>query len=128
MAKIISLQKVRQAIQKRRETEEQLRDTEDVITAIMNDHSLAHNVKRFRLENMLMNVDEQLEQYKKEMETAERTLNAMVAVAERDIARAYGEFEAQMRGMTLAIRKLTGTGPRASAADQSDACPGPAEG
>lgn len=127
MAKVISLQKVRQAIQKRRETEEQLRDTEDVITAIMNDHSLAHSVKRFRLENMLMNVDEQLELYRKEMESAERTLNAMVAAAERDISRAYGEFEAQMRGMTLAVRKLTGAGQRDSGSEGSETC-GPAEG
>lgn len=108
MAKIISFEKMQQAIKKRRETEAELRNTEDDITAILNDYSLTPANRRWKLENMLMNVDEQLEYYKKELEGAERKLNALVTSAENDIARAYGEFEAKVRGMTLAVRKLTG--------------------
>lgn len=116
MGKIISFEKMRQAIRKRREAEAHLQNTEDDITAILNDYSLSPANRRWKLENMLMDVDEQLEQYRKELETAERKLNALVASAEGEIARAYGEFEAKVRGMTVAVRKLTGNG-MASAED-----------
>jgi len=109
MAKIISFEKMQQAIKKRRETEALLQSTEDDITAILNDYSLTPANRRWKLENMLMNVDEQLDQYRKELEAAERKLNALVAGAEGEIARAYGEFEAKVRGMTIAVKKLTGS-------------------
>ncbi|WP_224983914.1 hypothetical protein [Geomonas agri] len=109
MAKIISLEKTRQAIKKRREAEALLRGTEDDITAILNDYSLTPANRRWKLENMLMDVDEQLEQYRKDLEAAERKLNALVARAEGEIARAYGEFESKVSGMTMAVRKLTGS-------------------
>ncbi len=110
MAKIISFEKMQQAIRKRREAEAHLQNTEDDITAILNDYSLTPANRRWKLENMLMDVDEQLEQYRRELEAAERKLNALVASAEGEIARAYGEFEAKVRGMTVAVRKLTGDG------------------
>lgn len=109
MAKIISFEKMKQAIKKRRETEALLQSTEDDITAILNDYSLTPANRRWKLENMLMDVDEQLDQYRKELEAAERKLNALVAGAEGEIARAYGEFEVKVRGMTIAIKKLTGS-------------------
>ena len=110
MGKIISLEKMRLAIRKRREAEAELRSTEDDITAILNDYSLSPANRRWKLENMLMDVDEQLELYRKELEAAERKLNALVAGAEAEIARAYGEFETKVRSMTVAVRKLTGAG------------------
>lgn len=109
MAKILSMQKMRQTIQKRRDAEEQLRSTEDDITAILNDHSLTPAHRRWKLENMLMNIDEQLEEFKKELEEAEGKLNELVVSAEADITEAYAQFEAKVRGMTRAVRKLTGT-------------------
>ena len=112
MAKIISFQKVKQAIQIRKDTERRLQDTEDDISSVLNDYSLTPAHRRWKLENMLMNVDEQLEQYKKELEAAERRLNAVVAAAENDIARTYGEFGARVRGMTRAVQKLTGAPAR----------------
>lgn len=107
MAKIICLQKMRLALKKRREAELHIRDTEDRVSAILNDHSLTPAHRRWQLENMLMNVDEQLEQYRKELETAERRLNALVAAAEKEIAKAYDEFEDKVRGMTRAVERLT---------------------
>jgi len=112
MAKIISFQKMKQAIQIRKDTEQLTRDAEDDISSILNDYSLTPAHRRWKLENMLMNVDEQLEQYRKELEAAERRLNAVVASAENDIARAYGEFGARVRGMTRAVQKLTGASAR----------------
>ncbi|MBU5638400.1 hypothetical protein KOM00_16870 [Geomonas sp. Red69] len=109
MGKIISLEQTRQAIKKRREAEALLRSTEDDITVILNDYSLTPANRRWKLENMLMDVDEQLDQYRRELEAAERKLNALVASAEGEIARAYGEFESKVRGMTIMVRKLTGS-------------------
>lgn len=114
MGKIISLEQMRQAIKKRREAEALLQGTEDDITAILNDYSLTPANRRWKLENMLMDADEQLEQYRKELETAERKLNALVASAENEITRAYGEFESKVRGMTIAVRKLTGAAQQTS--------------
>jgi len=116
MGKVISFKKAQQAIKKRRDAEAHLRGTEDDISAILNDYSLSPANRRWKLENMLMNVDEQLEQYRKDLEKAERKLDALVASAEKEITRAYGEFEVQVRGMTRAIRKLTcsSAGPETS--------------
>lgn len=108
MAKVISFQKMKQAFQQRKDAKRIIRDTEDDISAVLNDYSLTPAHRRWKLENMLMNIDEQLDQYKKELEAAERRLNAVVTAAEDDIARAYGEFEAKVRGMTRSVKKLTG--------------------
>ena len=82
---------------------------EDEISAVLNDYSLSPSNRRWILENMLMNIDDQLEAYKKELEKAESKLDALVQTAEQEIALAYREFETQVRGMTYAVRKLTGT-------------------
>jgi len=112
MAKIIPFQKMQQAIKKRREAEAHLQVIEDDISAILNDYSLTPANRRWKLENMLMNVDEQLEQYRKDLEQAERKLDAMVTSAEKEISKAYAEFETQVRGMTRAVKKLTGASSR----------------
>jgi len=107
MAKIIQFKKMQQAIKKRRDTEAHLQGIEDDISAILNDYSLTPSNRRWKLENMLMNVDEQLEQYRKELEQAELKLGTLVTSAEMEISRAYAEFESQVRGMTRAVKKLT---------------------
>jgi rubrerythrin len=80
---------------------------DDDISAIINDYSLTPSNRHWILENMLMNIDEQLEEYKKELERAERKLEALVKSAETEIATAYNEFETHVQGMTKAVRKLT---------------------
>jgi hypothetical protein len=87
---------------------------DDDISAIINDYSLTPSNRHWILENMLMNIDEQLEEYKKELERAEKKLEALVKSAETDIATAYNEFESHVLGMTKAVRKLT----RASAREK----------
>ena len=119
MAKILSFSKMQQAIKKRRDTEAHLQGIEDDISSILNDYSLSPANRRWKLENMLMNVDEQLELYKKELEKAERKLDAVVTSAEKEIAKAYGEFEIQVRGMTRAVKKLTSASPNRSASQPS---------
>ena len=59
-----------------------------------------------------MNIDEQLETYRKELELAENKLDALVKSAEQEIATAYHEFNAHLGAMTSAVRKLTAAAPR----------------
>lgn len=108
MVNLIHFKEMKQVIQRRKETAAELQGTEDVISEIINDYSLTPAHRRWKLENMLMNVDDQLEQYRKELEVAELTLNALVSAAENEMVRAYGEFEAKARVMTRAVEKLTG--------------------
>lgn len=112
MAKVISLQKMKQAMAKRKESEAEVQGTEDEITRIINDCSLTPAHRHWKLENLLMNMDDQLEQYKKDLEIAERTLDTLVAAAENDILQAYDEFETRVRVLTRAVQKLTGTPAR----------------
>lgn len=112
MAKVISLQKMKHAIAKRKESEAEIRGTEDEIARIINDCSLTPAHRHWKLENLLMNMDDQLEQYKRELQIAERALNTVVAAAENDILQAYDEFESRVRVLTRAVEKLTGTPAR----------------
>ena len=112
MAKVISLQKMKQAIAKRKESEAKIRGTEDEIARIVNDYSLTSAHRHWKLENLLMNMDDQLEQYKRELESAERTLNKMVAAAENDILKAHDEYESRVRVLTRAVEKLAVLPPR----------------
>ncbi|HBG05938.1 MAG: hypothetical protein A2075_03980 [Geobacteraceae bacterium GWC2_58_44] len=114
MAKILLFRRVKQAVAKRNNTEVQIPDIEDDISAIINDYSLTPARKHWILENMLMNMDDQLEEYKKELEKAERKLEALVKSAKKDIATAYSEFEADVRGMTHAVKNLTRSSSRQS--------------
>ena len=84
-------------------------DLEDEVTAILNDFSLTPANRRWILENMLMNIDRQLEAYKKELEKAEQKLETAVKGAEQEIAVAYFRFDSEVRGMEKAVKKLTRT-------------------
>lgn len=80
---------------------------EDDVAAILNDYSLTPANRRWLLENMLMDIDEQLEEYKRELERAETRLDRLVQSAETDIGSAYAEFERSVRSMTREVEKLT---------------------
>lgn len=106
MAKILPFRRVKPEAKKQYEVLDIPNLAED-ISAIMNDYSLTPANRHWILENMLMNIDEQLEEYKKELERAERKLDALVKSAEKDIIKAYSEFDTHVSRMTQAVRKLT---------------------
>jgi dsRNA-specific ribonuclease len=112
MAKILEFRKVKQEAKL---LQEMLEETvasdafEQDINAIMNDYSLTPANRRWLLENMLMNIDEKLEAYKKELDQAERKLETVVSAAEREIESAYREFDRHVRGMTKEVKQLTGS-------------------
>ncbi|HBA87675.1 MAG TPA: hypothetical protein DCZ75_06715 [Geobacter sp.] len=107
MGKVLQFKKVTKIADKNRNTEALSEQIEDEISAVINNCSLTPSNRRWILENMLMNMDDQLEEYKKELDRAERTLNALVKSAEREIAAAYLDFDSQVRTMTRAVKKLT---------------------
>jgi hypothetical protein len=57
----------------------------DDLGAIVNDDTLTAAQRHWLLEKMLAGIDEQLDRYQKELEKAERTLNALVTSAEQSI-------------------------------------------
>lgn len=87
-------------------------EVEDQISAITNDHSLTPANRRWLLENLLMDIDDQLEEYKREMDLAEQKLEAQVQASEREIAVAYQEYIDRMATLTAAVKQLTGNGER----------------
>jgi hypothetical protein len=107
VAKILEFKRVAQQTVKTSEMKFAPAEVEDDISAVVNDYSLTPANRRWILENMLMNIDERLEEYKKELEKAERKLDALVKAAEKEISAAYSEFHARVGGMTDAVKKLT---------------------
>jgi len=107
MGKVLQFKRVKQEAPSQREAGVQMPDFEDDISAVINDHSLTAANRHWILENMLMNIDDRLEEYKRELEKAEIRLNELVNSAQGDIAQAYRDFEAHVSGMTRAVRKLT---------------------
>ena len=123
MAKILEFRRVKQEVKKTHEPALEADDLENEIWAIMNDYSLTPANRRWILENMLMDMDDQLEEYKKELERAERKLHTVVKAAEKEIATAYNEFDAHVQGMTRAVRRLTRTRRVQQSADASEKQP-----
>jgi F0F1-type ATP synthase membrane subunit b/b' len=107
MGKVLEFRRVKQEVKKPQEILLEMDDLEEAITEILNDYSLTPANRRWILENMLMDIDEQLEEYKRDLERAEKRLDKLVESAETDIVAAYAEFEAHVRGMTHAVEKLT---------------------
>ena len=107
MGKVLEFRRVKQEIKKAKEIKAAADDVEDEISDILNDGSLTAANRRWILENMLMNIDDQLEEYKKELEQAELKLDTLVQAAEKEIALAYSEFNDHVGGMTRAVKKLT---------------------
>jgi septal ring factor EnvC (AmiA/AmiB activator) len=119
MAKILEFRRVKQDVKKTQKTEVEIDDTEDDISAIINDYSLTPANRRWILENMLMDIDDQLVAYKKELEKAESRLNTLVQAAEKEIASAYSEFNSHVGGMAHAVKRLTRTSTRQTPLNQA---------
>jgi phage-related protein len=120
MAKILEFRRVaKQEVQKMHEIHVDADDSADDISAVINDYSLTPANRRWILENMLMDIDDQLEAYKKELKKAERKLETLVKAAEKEIAAAYSEFNAHVGGMTHVVKKLTSNSSRQSGSNQA---------
>lgn len=117
MAKILEFRRVKQQPKATQVTAAYSDHLEDDINAIMNDYSLTPANRRWLLENMLMDIDEQLENYRRELERAETKLATVVHAAENEIEKAYREFDAYVRGMTDAVERLTGRRQRSRMRD-----------
>ena len=78
MGKVIPFRRVTQRNQSQHVRSDDLR-------AIVNDDTLTAAQRHWLLEKMLAGIDEQLDRYQKELEKAERTLNALVTSAEQSI-------------------------------------------
>lgn len=109
MAKILPFRRAKQESKVKHPAVLDADHLEDDINAIMNDYSLTPANRRWILENMLADIDEQLENYRKELDAAEKKLEKVVKAAEQEIVAAYCEFEGHANRMTKAVRKLTRT-------------------
>lgn len=107
MAKILQFRRTKQEAKVKHVPALEPDEFEDDVNAILNDYTLTPANRRWLLENMLMDIDDQLEEYRRELEKAERKLQRMVTSAEKDIESAYREFDEHVRGMTSAVKKLT---------------------
>jgi hypothetical protein len=89
------------------------------IEAVMNDYSLTVANRHWILQNMLMDMDDQLAGYSRELNEAEKKLDTLVQAAEQEIAAAYSEFYAHVGGLTQAVKNLTMGAPRRSLLQES---------
>jgi hypothetical protein len=112
MGKVIEFKKVTQKIRELHQIQNLLEDVNDDISAIANDHSLTPANRRWLLENMLMDIDEKLEQYKRELDLAERKLEALVRSSEKEIEAAYHEYIARVTSLTESVKNLTRKNPQ----------------
>ena len=107
MGKVLEFKKITRKIRELHQIQTLLEDVDDDIGAIVNDHSLTPANRRWLLENMLMDIDEKLEEYKRELDLAERKLEALVKASEREIEAAYNEYIARVTSLTHAVKNLT---------------------
>ena len=84
-----------------------IEDVDDDISAIVNDFSLTPANRRWLLENMLMDIDDKLEQYKHELDQAERKLEALVKASEKEIEAAYIEYISRVKNLTRSVENIT---------------------
>ena len=121
MAKILAFKRVqRQAAQTPVPMDKEAGDFEGYVSSVLNDYALTVANRHWILQNMLMDIDDQLDGYKKELEEAEKKLDTLVQSAELEIAAAYSEFNAHVGGMTRAVKKLTMSAPRPKASGPAD--------
>jgi len=119
MGKVLQFRRVKQEVKGSNFRMIALDGLDDDVSSIVNDYSLTPANRHWLLENMLMNVDDQLERYKKELEQAERKLDKVVQAAEEEIAAAYSEFTSRVGGLTKAVRRLTQNSSRQNRSDDS---------
>jgi hypothetical protein len=106
MGKILEFGKKRRKLAQAGQLQVSPEHLEDEISAVANDHSLPPAQRRWLLENLLMDMDEQLEAYKREMELAEREMEATVRASEREIEAAYREYLARLEQLTRSVQNL----------------------
>ncbi len=124
MAKILEFKRrVKQQIETPTVVDQDVDGIGEYINSVISDYSLTVANRHWLLENMLMDIDDRLEGYKKELEEAEKKLTALVDCAEKEIIAAYSEFNAHVGGMTRAVKKLTLSSARQSASQSQDADP-----
>jgi CBS-domain-containing membrane protein len=107
MGKVLEFKKVARKIKELHQIQTIREDVDDDISTIVNDHSLTPSNRRWLLENMLMDIDEKLEEYKLELDLAERKLEALVRSSEKEIAAAYKEYIARVMSLTVSVKSLT---------------------
>ena len=107
MGKILEFKKVTRKIKELHQIQTILEDVDDDISTIVNDHSLTPSNRRWLLENMLMDIDEKLEEYKRELNLAERKLEALVKSSEKEIEAAYKEYIARVTSLTVSVKSLS---------------------
>jgi hypothetical protein len=107
MGKVLEFKRVTKGVEEAKLAHALLEDIDDDIGAIVNDYSLTPANRRWLLENMLMDIDDQLEGYKRELERAEMKLAALVETGAKEIEAAYNEYIACVTDMTHSVRTLT---------------------
>jgi hypothetical protein len=107
MGKVLEFKRRNSAVINSYDTKIHVDESDDAISAIINNTSLTVANRHWLLENLLMDMDDQLEAFRQELERAESRLNTLVNTAELEIAQAYHEYDARLGVMTRAVRKLT---------------------
>jgi len=107
MGKVLEFKKITQKIKELHQIQTLLEDVDDDISAIVNDYSLTPANRRWLLENMLMDIDDKLEEYKRELDLAERKLEALVKASEKEIETAYNEYIARVNSLTHSVKNIT---------------------
>ncbi|WP_183353591.1 hypothetical protein [Geomonas silvestris] len=82
-------------------------ESDDAIDRIVNDPSLPPAQRRWLLENLLMDLDEKLQEYKHELELAEKRLERVVSASQRQIEAAYAEYLDRITKLTGQVHDLT---------------------
>ena len=109
MGKVLEFKKITRKIKELHQIQTLLEDVDDDISAIVNDYSLTPANRRWLLENMLMDIDDKLEQYKRELDQAERKLELLVKASEKEIEAAYNEYIARVTSLTVSVKNATKT-------------------
>lgn len=107
MGKVLEFRKAARKATEIEQIEQLIHEVDDDISAIANDHSLTPANRRWLLENLLMDIDDQLEEYKRELELAERKLEAVVRASEREMDAAYREYIDRVTALTHSVKNLT---------------------
>jgi|GEM_PF-1768026 len=116
MGKVLPFNRIRKEVEAEEAPEVEIDDFESYIGSILGDCSLTIANRYWIMENLLMDIDEQLAEYRKSLDVAERILEMQVQAAEREIAAAYLEFNEQVDSMTRAVKKFTISSLRRNAA------------
>lgn len=109
MGKVLQFKRTTQAVAETHPFDLKKDDIDGYISAVISDYSLTVANRHWILENLLMDIDDELEGYKKALDAAEVKLDTLVKAAEREIAAAYREFNEHVGVMTRSVHKLTGS-------------------